>query len=316
MLNRPTAAIPCALAALLFAAATSPANGGVTVDGNLSEWGVTNASASSWSIAGSNSGLPVFGTAVGSGFSFSYMREDITDIVSDSEPLGPNSGGQRYDAEFMGVGNDGANLVIAIVTGQRRDNGFTRFSPGDIRIATNQGVFGIEVGGGAGTSTANGASVVEGVAGSGSTYALNSSGFTTGHTASSGPASTEHRAGTMWKTTSSDWILDPINGGTPPRNGLEPVQMQFTGGTYAGTADYIYRFDSVLGAHAVIELSIALSSFNNAIINSIQWAPSCGNDFVYLDNQAIQTPEPATLAMGLLGVAGIGALRRFRRTAA
>lgn len=313
MLFRPTAFFPCALAALIAAAMASHADAGVTVDGDLTEWGVTNASVSSWTIASSNAGLPVTGSALGSGFSFSYFREDLNDIVNDGEPLGPNLGGQRYDAEFMGIGTDGANLVIAIVTGQRRDNGFDKFSPGDIRITTNQGLFGIEVGGGAGTSTPNGASVVEGVAGSGSTYALNGNGYTTGHTPSSGA---EHRAGTMWKTIESDWITDPIVGGTPPKNGAEPVQLKPGNGTYAGTADYIYRFDGTLGAHAVIELSIALSYFQNSVITGIQWAPSCGNDFVYVENQAIPTPEPATLAMGVLGAMGIAGLRRFRRSAA
>jgi len=301
------------VAAALATVMADPLHAGVTVDGNLSEWGVTNAGLSSWTIAGSSSGGPVTGTATGTGFMFSFLREDYNDIVSDSEPLGPNLGGQRYDAEFMGMGVDGGNLVIAIVTGQRRDNGLTRFSPGDIRITTTSGVFGIEVGGGAGGTA--GTSVTEGGSGSGSTYTLNSSGYTTAHTGSTPPGSgTEHTAGTMWKTSASDWILDPINGGTPPKNGYEPVQVQFGGGTYAGTADYIYRFDATLGAHAVIELSISLAAFGNTVITGAQWAPSCGNDFVYVENQAIATPEPATLVMGLFGIAGVVGMRRFRRS--
>jgi hypothetical protein len=197
------------------------------------------------------------------------------------------------------------------VTGQRRDNGLQRFSPGDIRFGTSKGIFGLEVGGGQGGTA--GTSVVENNAGS--TYTLNSSGFTTVHTASTpGAVNVEHRAGSLWKTAASDWILDPINGGTPPKNGNEPVQMQFVGGTYAGTADYIYLFDGTLGSHAVIELSISLNAFSGAIINEIQWAPSCGNDFVYIENAGISTPEPATLAMGLFGIVGVAGLRRFRRT--
>lgn len=299
---------PCAAAAILMAATADSLRAGVTVDGNLTEWGVTNAGVSSWSIGGS-----VSGSALGTGFAFNYLREDISDLVDDAAPLGPNLGGQRYDAEFMGVGVDGNNLVIAIVTGQRRDNGLQRFSPGDIRITTTAGVFGIEVGGGQGGTA--GTSVVEGGTGSGSTYALNGNGFTTAHTASTAPVSgTEHAAGTMWKTAAGDWITDPINGGTPPKNGFEPVQVQFNGGTYAGTADYMYLFDGTLGSHAVIELSIALSNFSNGTITGVQWAPSCGNDFVYVEGQAIQTPEPATLVMGLFGIAGVAGMRRFRRS--
>jgi hypothetical protein len=300
--------VRCAVAAVLVTATADSLRAGVTVDGNLSEWGVTNASLSSWTIAGS-----ISGSTTGTGFAFSYLREDVSDVVDDSGPLGPNLGGQRYDAEFMGVGVDGSNLVIAIVTGQRRDNGLQRFSPGDIRITTNAGVYGIEAGGGQGGTA--GTSVVENGTGSGSTYTLNGNGFTTAHTASTaGAVGVEHRAGSMWKTTAADWILDPITGGTPPKNGFEPVQVQFNGGTYAGTADYMYLFDGTLGSHAVIELSISLSYFGNATITGIQWAPACGNDFVYVEGQAIATPEPATLVMGLFGIAGVVGMRRFRRS--
>ena len=210
-----------ALAVSLSASAVQA--GLVTVNGDLSEWGGN---------AALDFSLPnnAVGTATVGGLTFRYHHEDSSDTAGDSGPLGPNHGGQNYDGEFLGVGVDGTDLVIAIVTGQRSDNGFTRFAPGDIRITTTNGsIYGIEVGGGAGGGP--GAAITEGA--NGSTYALNSSGYTTGHTSSpgAGPGS-DHTAGALFLTDSSDWILDPINGGTPPFDGLQPVQLQFTEGTF------------------------------------------------------------------------------------
>jgi hypothetical protein len=74
--------------------------------------------------------------------------------------------------------------------------------------------------------------------------------------------------------------------------------------------------DSSHGQHAVIELSIDLGAFVGAIsIDEIQWAPACGNDFVYVQPN-IHAPEPATFVMGLLGAIGVAGLRRQRRRAA
>lgn len=293
----------CALAAavVLFSASVEA---GFVVDGDLSDWGVTNSTLTTWTIASVSSGA-----AIGDGFEFKYMREDSSDTAGDSGFLGPNYGGQNYDAEFLGVGRNGSYLVIAIVTGQRPDNGFARFAPGDIRIGTSLGYFGVEVGGGAGGN--GGAAINEGAPGS--TYTLNSSGFTTAHTAS--PPGNLHTAGSVWLTSPSDWILDPITAGTPPFDGKQPVQLQFTGGILKGTADYIYTLNSLTAQHAVIELAIPMSVFGGALIESVQWAPACGNDVLYVET-AIHSPEPATLVMSLLGMAGFAGVRRYRRNAA
>ena len=52
----------------------------------------------------------------------------------------------------MGVALQGNVMYIAIVTGQRPDNGLMRYSPGDIYMTTPVGVVGIEVGGGVGAA--------------------------------------------------------------------------------------------------------------------------------------------------------------------
>ena len=49
--------------------------------------------------------------------------------------------------------------------------------------------------------------------------------------------------------------------GPPTFDGKEPVQLQFSGGTYLAAlgSNYIYNMNSSLGQHAVIELQVPLS---------------------------------------------------------
>ncbi|MFO1092515.1 MAG: PEP-CTERM sorting domain-containing protein [Planctomycetaceae bacterium] len=290
--------------------AGATANASFIADGSLADWGSND----SWTTDSWITGL----TGTGSGFSYVYFKEDTPGNDGHGTTLGPNQGGQDYDAEFIGVGVSGTKLNIVIVTGQRQDNGLAYYSPGDIRItATNGDLFGIEVGGGKGGA---GASSV-GLGSAGSFFNLNSDGTT--KTDGSGVVfdSISHTAGTVWKTLSTDWQVDPINGGTPPLNGQEQVQVQFTKGTLKGAASsYIYAFGSTLGQHAVIELQVDLSVFGGDTLNNMRWAPSCGNDFVYVDLATVTThneaPEPATFVMGMLGMVGMAGLRWRRRQAA
>lgn len=88
--------LPLILAGLL---GTTPALA-YTIDGELSDWGVShNGNASDWNP---NSGIY-------------YKVEDQTG--SGAYYLGPGWGGQAYDAEAMYVNWDTSNLYIAIATG-------------------------------------------------------------------------------------------------------------------------------------------------------------------------------------------------------
>lgn len=97
-----------------------------------------------------------------------YRSEDKSgsnnDTYGDSQYVGPNTGGQNYDVEFLGVaasGNStlGTKLHIGIASGIRPDNGFSRFAPGDIMIRVTNltqnsptKVFALETGGSFGCS--------------------------------------------------------------------------------------------------------------------------------------------------------------------
>lgn len=283
-----------ALAALAFCGPTFA--GPITVDGNVSDWGITVKDGNQSSF----SNPAVANTILNK--TFFFTAEDQNDLWGDSGYLGPNYGGQNYDAEFMGLAFDDTKLYLVIVTGQRPDNGLQRFSPGDIRIVAKDSkngpvtsVFGIEVGGGIGGGA--GGVLTEGAAGS--TYTLNSSGYTKGHTNS------PRVVGSIWKDPS--WLLDPI----PPAT---DVQLKNdTSGTPEGIADFVYtRNELTTAQHSVIELSLDRSIFGTAGALDIYWAPSCGNDVLEINDDLLpsRVPEPGTLAA--LGI-GLFVLRFARR---
>ncbi|MBX3441576.1 MAG: PEP-CTERM sorting domain-containing protein [Planctomyces sp.] len=274
----------------------------VAADGDLSDWGINFAGNTpqyhaSLANQASTTHLMTMQATIG-GFTFFYVREDSDDSAGDSGFVGPNVGGQNYDGEFLGVGVSGNQLVIAIMTGQRPDNGATKYAPGDILISTTLGDFGIEVGGGAGGVAGSAAAITEGA--DGTTYSVNGQGFTTGSTNSS-----VYTAGSVWHQP--NWIVDPIP------DPYTKVQMQHAGGSYMGLADYIYTRNSISLQHAIIEVAIPFSYFLGADILSVAWAPSCGNDLLEVNGLGIHTaPEPASLAMLAFGGVAVGFVRRRR----
>lgn len=279
-------------AALCIAMMAAPAGAAtITIDGDLSDWGITVAD---------NNGSNFSSLATNIGLKASFV-EDQNDTAGDGGQLGPNAGGQKYDAEFLGAALQGTMLYVAIVTGQRPDNGLYRFAPGDIRLNIGAISYGIEVGGGDGT---DGSAITQGAAGS--TYNLNSNGFTSSY----GTTAAAQTAGSVWVGT--DWINDPI----APQ---EPAQMSINGtSTQVGTANYVYTRNSVTSQHAIIELALDVTNLldeDGETLIGIHWSPSCGNDIVsalFTVSTEIQVPEPGS---SLVWLAGFGALAglRYRR---
>lgn len=279
--------------------------GPITVDGRLSDWGISVADGTSGNTVGTNySGLRT--DLYGSDKSDTNDTSNSYSHYPSGSATSPGSGGQNYDAEFMGVLVQGNTLYISILTGQRPDNGLSYYSPGDIRITGSvNGVattFGIEVGGG--TGGASGTATTLGAPGS--TYTLNSGGTTTS-VANTSTGAAQH-AGALFK--SPTWINDPIAPSGPTQ-----INPSSTGTFLGDSSSYIFTENSYTTQHAVIELAIDLSLFGaNAILNNFYWRPSCGNDELNIIGTGATnihvTPEPATLA--LLGVGSLGLLT-FRR---
>jgi hypothetical protein len=277
------------LAGLLLLSSLPAFAAPIAIDGNLSDWGIHV-------MDGPDNGAPGVGGTDYSGLRsdlIGHMTEDTND-VRNNYTVGPYSGGQNYDGEFFGGLVQGNTLYLAILSGQRPDNGSSLYAPGDIRITTSAGIFGIEVGGG--IDGDGGATLTEGA--QGSTYTLDSHGYTTGHS-----DSTTQTAGSLWKNTS--WLLDPIS---------HSQQVQLTGGSYVGMTDYIFTRDDVSQSHSIIEVAIDMNLFDGATLQQLYWSPSCSNDRLYFTPDMNQAPAPATLALMGLGLLGMStARRRLRR---
>lgn len=283
-------------AALALGLSLSTAASAITIDGDLSDWGVTVAD-------GNNSDFSTPSPTINLVSSF---EEDQNDFAGSGGYVGPNYGGQNYDAEFMGVALQGKTMFLAIVSGQRPDNGLSNYSPGDIYMTTPVGIVGIEVGGGAGGGA--GGVVTEGDAGS--TYNLKSNGYTQSY-GTTDPAQT---AGSVW--ADADWIQDPIAPGSP-------VQMEINGASSKiADADYAFTRNTQTNQHSVIELALDLTNMldddgNGSI--GIHWSPSCGNDIVTAFFQvsipptSTEIPEPGSALVWLVGVGVIGAARARAR---
>lgn len=255
---------------------------GFTIDGDLSDWGVV--------VADNNRSTYNFASNIGLLGSFT---EDTDDRAGHSFTVGPNQGGQDYDGEMMAVAYNAGTIYIAIVTGQRPDNGCQYFGPGDIRIEAGGVRYGIEVGGGAGGQ--NGSAIRTGA--TGSTYTLNHDGDTRSHS----NAAAAQTAGTIW--TNATWLNDPI---AP----YGPVQMTINGSsTQAGVANYVYTRNSVTSQHSIIELAFDASILGKNSTASFHWRPCCGNDELDVVTANLPVPEPVTMVLLLAG----GLMFRKRR---
>lgn len=280
-----TASYGLLLATVLVALPTNSLRAAtLVVDGDASDWGFTVADNNGSSFLPDGS-LSLAGLFV----------EDTDDLAGDYEYVGPSLGGQNYDTEALAAAVQGSNLHLIIVSGQRPDNGLTRYAPGDLRITTSAGVYGIEMGGGPGGGP--GSMLVGGEAGS--SYTLDVDGYATGEYATD-PTQT---VGSMW--LDPNWIFDLV----PP---TFYTQLDISGGgTYVGDVVYRNTRDTVTTQHSIIELSIPLAYFGGAMIEGIEYYPACGNDELVIATQL--GPEPSTLGLALLAGALVLPCLRKRR---
>ncbi len=242
----------------------------ITVDGNLADWGLKR-------NGNANDWIPDPALALVEGVN--WKVEDQTGGANSF--LNPGWGGQAYDAEALYVYLDSSYLYIALVTGLSPNTvtnpALNTYGPGDFAIDFGQnGVFefGIET---------------------------------------TGP-----NAGAVYRVDQWAYGLWDVNGNHNPANPDTRHPTSIVAGTLVGQGQLVYTTSSFknMGIHKndqhyVIEAAIPLSVFAGYSGKfDVHWTMDCANDAIWVDPDLAAIPEPATLALLPLGLAGLLALRR------
>lgn len=254
---------------------------GITVDGNLSDWGLhTNGNASDWTPSSTLSP------------NLQYALDD-TRIFSGF--VNPGYGGQAYDAEALYAYFDNTNLYVALVTGLSPntvdDPAHNSYAPGDLAFDFgNDGSFefGIQ------TTGPNQGNVYQGATWNLGLWDVNGGYINNTHLAPdpSHPTSMVDGTGTL----------------------VGAAVLEYTN-------NVIHQMGQYSGDHYVLEAAIpllAFSGFSGEFL--LHWTMNCANDAVQLVSTLPLTlphpdingtvPEPATIALLALGMFGLRATQR------
>lgn len=307
----------CGLLTCLALAILSPA-----ASATIADWGITGGYNSDTLVAPGLTNEAInstyLATANQADVSGGHLFYRMEDGVGASGLVGPNYGGQQFDAEYLGAIISGTSLRIGLVMGHRipGTGAFSNvFEPGDIRITTTSGqVYGIEVGAGGGLGSL------------GATYRIDGNGYATGVRYSNGTTAgyspfpavflAQQTAGSIWATGENDWL----HGIAPPVGGLDTQFQMLAGdlGDLVGNAtDYSY---TNLGTnHALIEVSLNWTLLGS--IQSIAWTPGCNNDVLGIElpvgtfriPPSPSVPEPTSVLGWAFVFGGMGLSLVWRR---
>jgi len=268
----------------ITAIAMAPLAGAITVDGNLADWGVT--------IPGAVDAPGAWGSGVGQ-------------YAVDDGQVGPGGGGQNYDIEAMYAIVVGNTLYFAMTTGfdQGGEVGDALFLPhydgGDIFF---------NFGGAAGYNVAVRITDAS-VGGNGPT---NSTGIGNVYQGDFSPS------GNSYLNTVDSYVPQNQAQTNPWRvddSAVGGLGVQLVGNTAIGYTDgvapdhNVYEFALDLNSLGFNPLAVAQQGF------SVHWTMECGNDVMdwSVPGQLIVVPEPASMTLLGLGLAGILLRRRRNR---
>lgn len=304
---------------------------GITVDGSLSDWGVTIPS------NGSADGLwaPTLQPGLGVGSGDGWIAEDTSGSFN-----GPSYGGQDFDAEalYTGIQNNGngtGTLFVTLVTGfdiAGESSGSNRYFAGDIFIDFGNWIPSGDTTGDVYDYTPpptrswdlafnlgsfNDATSPYVESGNIATTTITSqrAAFPTGFTGSQLDESpTPSSGGGVWGDSGPLRVSD----NTVAQN--SDVTFAYTNGgpNGSGTDHNVYEFSYI----------ITDTNWLNALLDNgsggggwtVNWTMSCGNDYLSAGGQLTNIPPfdnvvpvPAAAPLGLLGMGLLALVRRVRR---
>lgn len=251
--------------------------GSIAVDGNFSDWGISNN-----------------GTAAGwkptSGIFYTVEDQDN----SNSGYLSPGWGGQAYDAEALYAtwsthANGQTYLDIALITGHDPStvtNGSTSFGRGDFAID-----FGRDGSWDYGILTADRSTTLH----QGDVVATTNADWAKGLWTAPGVYDPAH----------SQYIT-AVKTGTDVGDAALAISTVFTNMGVLGGNHWFYELEipvTAFGQH--------WTSSGPTEAFTLEWTMLCSNDIITLDPSRVPEPATAALLLGALGV--LGAVRRQRR---
>ncbi|CDH44494.1 hypothetical protein [Candidatus Contendibacter odensensis] len=257
--------------ALISGLGLNSAANAITVDGGLSDWGLTN----QWTPSGNVNGQGA-GTYQYNGLNIYYTVEDY--ISGNGGRVDPGYGGQAYDAEALYVTWDSTNLYIALVTGHDPN---TKQAGGDYAA----GDFALNFWNGTSPD---------------SNYEV---GIRTPHQFSGGnPANIGLFTTGVYQTTNGDWLKDPFwhtQAVTSLKGGLTPMSEKATMSIQQGPE----KMGAGSGQHWIYEVSVAKSVFGALLKNNdelnVSWTMNCANDVITVEDDVPVDEPPVWALLGL-----------------
>lgn len=237
---------------------------------------------------------------------------EVVDYSGGNLRTGAGYGGQPYDLEALYVQKVGTSLVITGVAGAPPSQmqslapcaGPTPCTAG---ITSTYGMGDFFLGSTSGTTY----SPKIGLETTGQNFTMNSSGNTNGYTtplpvnALVGLSGTVTTGGTVtgasgWETGLSNWAGKPA-----------PSQIATSGYTLNNSTTATMAYETLGGSHYIYQATITnFAALGLGSDITVHWGEICGNDWL---RTTANVPLPSSLALFLLGGAGLAAGTRRRR---